>query len=338
MAVGATTSGSPTIQPVEFCCPSCRGPVVEQAQSYECSACARRYPILFGIPDFRLRSDRYLSLEEERAKAEKLHKAAETRSFAELLAYYYEITDDVTPAAAARFASYALDGPRRAGLAMDDFADTGRHGRLLDVGCGSGGAILAGGDRFASVVGLDIALRWLVIARKRLEESSVVATLVCADLAAPPFADGQFDHVLALDVVEHAYEIEPAICAIRGQLRPGGTLWLSAANRHWLGPHPATGVWAAAFRSPRSRLVSRGPDAYDALRFVAFLSPGKLRKACGQAGLDVVDIRPSRISGKRGGGLKGLAMDGYAAVRQSRRFGPLLTALGPFFQLVARAP
>jgi 2-polyprenyl-3-methyl-5-hydroxy-6-metoxy-1,4-benzoquinol methylase len=311
---------------------------VQHEHSYECRACVRSYPILFGIPDFRLRSDRYLSLEEERAKAEKLHKAAETRSFEELLAYYYEITDDVTPESAVRFAGYALDAPRRAGLALDDFGHIGPFGRLLDVGCGSGGGILIARDRFPSAVGLDIALRWLVIARKRAEERGVSATFVCADLAAPPFVDGQFSHVLALDVIEHVYEVEPAILAVRRQLRPGGKLWLSASNQRWLGPHPSTGIWAAAFRSPESRSVSRGSDSYDPLRFVAWVTPDTIRKACKKAGLEVLDVRPNRMFGQRASGLRGMMMDAYAAMRDSTLLRPLLTFLGPFFQMTARAP
>ena len=57
-------------------CPACRSAVEERDQGFGCRRCGREYPILFGIPDFRLRGDRYLSLEDERAKAGKLHDFA----------------------------------------------------------------------------------------------------------------------------------------------------------------------------------------------------------------------------------------------------------------------
>ncbi len=63
--------------------------------AYGCAKCRQSYPILFGIPDFRLQGDRYLSLEDERAKASKLHAFAEDHDFRELVAFYYSITDDV---------------------------------------------------------------------------------------------------------------------------------------------------------------------------------------------------------------------------------------------------
>ncbi len=57
-----------------FVCPQCRAAVQEGAAAYTCGSCKRAYPILFGIPDFRLQGDRYLSLEDERAKAARLHE------------------------------------------------------------------------------------------------------------------------------------------------------------------------------------------------------------------------------------------------------------------------
>lgn len=324
-------------QPVTFCCPACRSSVVLRADAYECAACARLYPILFGIPDFRLRSDRYLSLEEERTKAEKLHEAAQTRSFAQLLEYYYEITDDVTPAAASKFTAYALEGARRAAFALDDFGHVDPHGSLLDLGCGSGGGVLAARGRFAHIVGVDIAMRWLIIARKRLEEAGHSATLVCADIESPPFADKQFSHILALDVIEHVYGVEPSIRALSRQLRPDGKLWMSASNRNWLGPHPATGIWAAALRGSGSRSISNGTRSYDPLRYVTLITPAKLREACERAGLDVIDVKPLRIFDERAEGLKATLLMGYAAARQNPVAAGILAHWGPLFQMVARA-
>ena len=53
---------------VAFVCPACRGPVAREADAYVCAACPRRYPIVLGIPDFRLRPDPWISIEDDRAK------------------------------------------------------------------------------------------------------------------------------------------------------------------------------------------------------------------------------------------------------------------------------
>lgn len=322
------------LKELELWCPACCGALRRHSQSYECLNCGLEFPVIAGIPDFRLKSDRYLSLEEERAKAEALHKAGETRSFAQLLQYYYEITGDVTPTSATRFAQYAMDGQRRAGLALDDFGFVGPASRLLDVGCGSAGGLLAANGRFSSAVGLDIALRWLVIGRKRLEEKRLSAQLICADISNPPFKPGQFSHVLALDVIDHIDGLEPALASLRGQLRQHGRLWLSATNKRWLGPHPSSRVWAAAYRSAASRRVRSVSGDYDPLRFVSWRTPGQVRQSCEAAGLDVLDVRPSRISAARG--RQALWARGYNLMRRSRVLNRLLVFMGPFFQLTAR--
>ena len=73
----------------EFVCPECRARVEEGDGGYYCACCTRSYPILLGIPDFRVRGDLYLSLEDERAKAALLHEFAAKHDFRELVAYYY---------------------------------------------------------------------------------------------------------------------------------------------------------------------------------------------------------------------------------------------------------
>ena len=78
-----------------FACPACKGGLDYSHDVYTCASCEQQYPVLFGIADFRLRSDRYLTLEQERDKARRLNEFAQTASFDELLAHYYEITDDV---------------------------------------------------------------------------------------------------------------------------------------------------------------------------------------------------------------------------------------------------
>ncbi len=115
-----------------FCCPCCRGPVVLDREAYRCPACRRAYPILFGIPDFRLSPDPYISFEDEYRKAGLLAEAAGRVSFEELVRFYWEITPDVPRPAAERYIRYALSGEERgqACLAvMDAHGGGGGEGR-----------------------------------------------------------------------------------------------------------------------------------------------------------------------------------------------------------------
>jgi SAM-dependent methyltransferase len=89
--------------------------------------------------------------------------------------------------------------------------------RILDVGCGTGATTLAL-RRFGSVVGLDLGRRALEVARAR---GLAVAQASAVRL---PAAEGAFDLVLALDVLEHLDDDVAAACEMRRALRPGGHL------------------------------------------------------------------------------------------------------------------
>ena len=82
-----------TVAPT-LACPSCRGPLTSDAERYECSVCGRRYPVVCGIPDFRLTPDPYISFEDEYAKVRRLADAGAT-SFEALVRVYWRITSDV---------------------------------------------------------------------------------------------------------------------------------------------------------------------------------------------------------------------------------------------------
>lgn len=70
-------------------------------------------------------------------------------------------------------------------------------GRLLDLGCGTGGVLReVAPDR--PCMGVDGSMDGLRVCRRKGFER-----LVCARLDRMPFAPGDFDAVLALDVIEH---------------------------------------------------------------------------------------------------------------------------------------
>lgn len=275
-----------------YVCPACRSPVEERDGSFDCASCGRVYPILFGIPDFRLQGDRYLSLDDERAKAARLHGYAQDHDLRALVSFYYSITDDVPDSLTPQFASYVLNASARAAPALRALAPAGGRA-LLDLGCGGGGALVAAEAMFSERTGVDIALRWLVIARKRLEESGASARLVCADAEALPFTDEAFSHVLASDLLENTRSPAAAISSAASVLEQGGRIYVSSSNSHWIGPHPATGVWAAGLIPASLRApVLRHRHGVDILRAVSFVSPGSVRRMARSAGLRQVEAAP----------------------------------------------
>jgi len=279
--------------PIAFVCPVCKMDLKQEEAAYVCAPCARRYPVLFGIADFRLRADRYLDLQAERAKAQQLHEFAENATFGELLTYYYSITDDVPAVLAQRFVAYANAAPERGAAIIAKIGLVGQADNLLDAGCGTGGLLIAAASHFDNLIGVDIALRWLVICRKRLAEQGVKATLVCADVENLPFSEGCFSHIVAADLLEHVYDTDNAVSQIAAHMKSAATLWLSGTNKYCLGPHPMARIWAAGYfpDSLRKRLVKlvRGIDT---LRHIQLISPRSVAACCRRHGLAVMRSDP----------------------------------------------
>jgi len=320
----------------EFICPACRSDVEDRDDGYSCSSCNHVFPILFGIPDFRMSGDQYLSLEEEREKAGRLFTYARDHDFASLVRFYYSITDDVPDRLVPTFVDYVVQAAARFEPAIRALAPKPGDS-LLDLGCGSGGALVSA-LQFEKRTGVDIALRWLVIAQKRLTELDIEARLVCADAEALPFREHSFTHILSSDLVENTRSPAAVIKSAAAVLERGGRLYVSSSNRRWIGPHPATGVWEAGLLPQNYRTAAlERRHGVDILRAVRFVSPSEIREIAKASGLQQVDARPLDLDPKRLTGrsalFKSIARI-YSALAGVPLFRAALVAAGPVFQSV----
>ncbi len=160
--------------------------------------------------------------------------------------------------------------------------------RVVDLGCGSGRALLWNRDWRAPAVGVDIAPFFAVDARQQVD-------LLLGDLRRLPFADGAFTKAYSLDVLEH---LSPE--ALRGMLTeaarviaPGGTLFVYthvrknariAAGLRWIN--------ALARRLERRGLIDMRQER---LRKSDHLNPladiPELRRVAAETGFRIARIR-----------------------------------------------
>jgi SAM-dependent methyltransferase len=214
--------------------------LLDRTEGPVCTGCGRSFPLVAGLVDLRLESDRYLDLEAERAKAERLHVLEPETDAQGLAEAYYAITDDVLDARRGRFLRH-IAGAEARGEALA--ARLPREGRILEVGCGTGGLLVPVLRSGRSIEGADIAARWLVVARRRLADHGLTGTLVAASAERLPWADDQFDAVVADSLVEHLDDPAQALREWVRVLRPGGRLIVWSPNRYTLGTDPHVGLW-----------------------------------------------------------------------------------------------
>lgn len=127
---------------------------------------------------------------------------------------------------------------------------------VIDVGCGTGHALLALKRRLASAPPALYGLDFSAVAFSRARALLPDATLYVADLYETPVSlAGDFDLVLCLETLEHVADPDAALAKLRCLCAPGGRVvltvpngdldrwdghrhfWSPAAFAAWLRPH-----------------------------------------------------------------------------------------------------
>lgn len=157
--------------------------------------------------------------------------------------------------------------------------------RILDLGCGQGRFAARLREAGAFVVGLDRSAAMLGRARDR-------TALLLGTARRLPFADGAFDAVVAIEVIEHLdpAAVDELLDEARRVLRPGGRLLIldkNAAsldpNRPWL---PALAVKRLDERRGLWMYPGGGPVRE------RWFWPGRLRAHLARTFADVTITRP----------------------------------------------
>jgi len=149
--------------------------------------------------------------------------------------------------------------------------------RVLELGCGTGGAALAHAPHVASVRATDVSAAMIAIGRQRAGEAGVSnVAFEIAPAADLDVAPSSLDAVLALNVLHLLPDWRETVARAARWLRPGGVLVTSTAVLADDLP------WLRAVLPPM-RWVGLAPPT------VLFLGAGALRAAHAEAGLEIVE-------------------------------------------------
>jgi SAM-dependent methyltransferase len=185
--------------------------------------------------------------DEDWAFARRLDAAYDRLDFRGLLDLYFDQCLELTPVLRQRQVDHILTAPGRVRGWLDRLGDRA-CGPLLDLGCGSGSFLAAVGRGVESTAGVDIAMRWLIVARKRLDHEGLShVPLACACAEDLPVADACLAGVVAGDVIEHVADQGQTIAEAYRVLSPGGRLFMASPNRFSLTPEPHVNLWGVGF-------------------------------------------------------------------------------------------
>ncbi len=300
--------------------------------------CRKHYPIVLGIPDLRVHEDPLIPLEDDYRKGEEVQAKGETLGFADLVRFYWALpTYPFTPPdLIERFIHHVLTDEQRIEAYREKI---GSGERFLDVGCGTAALVKVAQKRFRLAVGCDVAFRWLVIARKRLQEAGLPVNLVCCCADFLPFPDAFFDSVASVSLLEHVSNANVVINEFGRVARDDGRVFIWTSNRFSLASEPHVRVWGVGFLPRRwmSAYVKwRRGIAYEKKHL---LSCFELRRLLRRARLGGVEFSLPAVTAPDWEGLKGFERFGARLLNAAAGIPllrPLLVVVSPVLQTVAR--
>jgi SAM-dependent methyltransferase len=155
--------------------------------------------------------------------------------------------------------------------------------------------LVAAAAHFPTVVGVDIAFRWLVVAKKRLAAARLDLPLICACAEALPFRAEQFSLVASESTFEQVKDQVSALAESRRVMAPAGRLCLTTPNRFSLGPDPQTGIWVGSWLPEKwTAALVRRQGGIPPQRYL--FSARRLRQQLAKTGFDEIQIDPPRIA------------------------------------------
>jgi 2-polyprenyl-6-hydroxyphenyl methylase/3-demethylubiquinone-9 3-methyltransferase len=154
--------------------------------------------------------------------------------------------------------------------------------QVLDVGCGGGILAESMARRGARVLGIDLSIKPLKVARLHAMEAGVTQ-LEYREVAVEALAaerPGSFDVVTCMEMLEHVPEPASVVAACAALVKPGGHVFFSTLNRN-----AKAFLFAIVGAEHLLKLLPKGTHEY-----ARFIRPSELASSCRAAGLEVTEL------------------------------------------------
>ena len=160
---------------------------------------------------------------------------------------------------------------------FDPIVGDWRGEAVLDLGCGGGFMAVALSERGAKVTGIDPSAAAIAAARRHAQANDLGIDYRVAGGENLPFADGVFDIVVCVDVLEHVEDLKRVLFEVRRVLRPNGMFLFDTINRTRMASFLLVTIGENVIR-----LLPRG--THDPALFIA---PDELARELEATGFDV---------------------------------------------------
>ncbi len=150
-----------------------------------------------------------------------------------------------------------------------------RDDRVLEIGCGTVSTAILLAPHVAHITASDVSTEMVEIGRAKLWDASIRNVTPVAGRIGDPGLDGQFDAILAFNLLHLVKDLDATLSRIHAQL-PSGALFISKTpcigeRKRWLKPVIAV-----------MQVFGKAP-------FVHFLSVAQLERHITQAGFEIIE-------------------------------------------------
>ncbi len=290
----------PANQKLDFVCPRCKKDLITTSTHYHCIPCQQQYPVVAGIPDFRVFPDPYLDFDEDRSRTQIVLDALDQYPLRELLTYYWSYSDVTPPLLRAKFVDNAIRGESRGKRLFDLITNDGTDlpKRFIEIGCGTGNLLVTAAKHIPQTVGTDIAMRWLHLSRRRFMDMGLdVPALVCCCAEFLPFKPQSFDAAIMASTFEFLKSPDDALIELKRTLTQDGCAIINTVNRFSLTSNPYAHLWGVGFlpKTWQVRYVRKRRDA--SFENITLYSYNHIKKTAGLS-FNNIDIALADISDK----------------------------------------